>query len=311
MSFFRAIIKASLLERKLLRYQEEKKVALNDYLKGRKRRRAKIPPKFTSIEQQFAGASLWRRMRKDGTFANAVMKSFFGFCGGFVLTYIFFVFFVFQLNFTMWSATCLASVVGCILTLGLAFSKRVRCMVFLLLPQFFSKRGRQALAAYAFILALTGPAKNTLHNTNVLSESLACGQEQLKSAAREVINIIKKPYYAIKNAIKKLASIISKIIEKLRAAFTALKKIIMGILGVIKSAFQWLGSVVNICNKKFGTPFQRCMNVFDDAIVDCKAKLGSVFGWMCSVAYVASALCYTVKFLGKYQINGKYYIIRY
>lgn len=55
-----------------------------------------------------------------------------------------------------------------------------RCVVFLLLPQFFSKRGRQALMAYAFILALTGPAKNTLHNIGVLAESLACGQVQKK-----------------------------------------------------------------------------------------------------------------------------------
>ena len=43
------------------------------------------------------------------------------------------------------------------------------------MPQFFSKRGRQAVMAYAFILALTGPAKNTLHNIGALSESLSCG----------------------------------------------------------------------------------------------------------------------------------------
>lgn len=51
-----------------------------------------------------------------------------------------------------------------------------RCTVFLCIPQLFSKRGRQALLAYAFILALSGPAKNTLHNVEVMSESLACGQ---------------------------------------------------------------------------------------------------------------------------------------
>lgn len=50
------------------------------------------------------------------------------------------------------------------------------CIVFLTLPQLFSKRGRQALLAYAFILAITGPAKNTLNNMGILSESLACGQ---------------------------------------------------------------------------------------------------------------------------------------
>lgn len=299
MSFLCTLIKARKIEKKLLSYQEEKKVSLNNYLKGRVRKRRKREEKLNILDRHLARATLWRKMRREGTFPNEVMKSFLGFFGGFLLTYVFFIFFIFQLNFVLWSATVMSSVVGSVLTLGLAFSKRIRCIVFLLLPQFFSKRGRQALAAYAFILALTGPAKNTLHNTSVLSESLACGQDQLKSAAKEILDLIKKPFYAIRDAIKTVVSVIKKIVQKLKAAFLALKRIIMGILDVIKSAFQWLGSVVNICNKKVGTPFQRCMNVFDDAIVDCKAKLGSVLGWMCSVAYVASALCYTVKFLGK------------
>lgn len=51
-----------------------------------------------------------------------------------------------------------------------------RCTVFMVLPHFFTTKGRQALLAYAFILALTGPAKNTLRNLGVMSESLACGQ---------------------------------------------------------------------------------------------------------------------------------------
>ena len=51
-----------------------------------------------------------------------------------------------------------------------------RVVVFLMLPQFLSKNGRQALIAYAFILALTGPAKNTLRNVEIMSESMACEQ---------------------------------------------------------------------------------------------------------------------------------------
>lgn len=45
-----------------------------------------------------------------------------------------------------------------------------------MLPQFISKNGRQALIAYAFILVLTGPAKNALRNTEIMSESVACEQ---------------------------------------------------------------------------------------------------------------------------------------
>ena len=65
-------------------------------------------------------------LRTDGTFENYVLKSIFGFLGGICLTYLFFMFFIFQLNFTLSSATLLCSFVGVVLTIGLAFSRRVR-----------------------------------------------------------------------------------------------------------------------------------------------------------------------------------------
>lgn len=65
-------------------------------------------------------------LRHDGSCENFTLKSVLGFAGGFFLTYIFFWFFVFQLNFKLSSATIMCSVFGCILTIGLAFSYKVR-----------------------------------------------------------------------------------------------------------------------------------------------------------------------------------------
>ena len=65
-------------------------------------------------------------LRTDGTLENYVLKSICGFFAGVFLTYMFFVFFVFQLHFALTSATVICSIVGIILTLGLAFSPRVR-----------------------------------------------------------------------------------------------------------------------------------------------------------------------------------------
>lgn len=64
---------------------------------------------------------------------------------------------------------------------------------------------------------------------------------------------------------------------------------------MITSVFQWLGSIVNICNKKLGTPFDRCQRVFDGAVADCKANLGPLFGGICNLTYIVGALCYIVK----------------
>ncbi|KAI4499686.1 hypothetical protein M0802_005256 [Mischocyttarus mexicanus] len=160
---------------------------------------------------------------------------------------------------------------------------------------FFSKRGRQALVAYAFILTLTGPGKNVLRNINVLTESLVCGQEQLKEAVKSILDIIKEPFYALKDAIMKVVKAVRIIVSKIKKTFIAIKRLVLSIIKVITAVFQWLGSVVNICNKKLGTPFERCQRVFEGAVADCRAKLGPIFGGICDLTYIVSALCWIVK----------------
>lgn len=66
------------------------------------------------------------RLGHDGTCENFTFKSVVGFMGGFLLTYIFFMFFVFQLNFKLSTATIMCALLGSILTIGLAFSTTVR-----------------------------------------------------------------------------------------------------------------------------------------------------------------------------------------
>lgn len=66
------------------------------------------------------------KLRHEGTCENFTLKSVAGFIGGFLLTYIFFMFFVFQLNFKLSTATIMCSFFGSILTIGLAFSYKVR-----------------------------------------------------------------------------------------------------------------------------------------------------------------------------------------
>ncbi|XP_072766623.1 uncharacterized protein [Anoplolepis gracilipes] len=311
MAFFQLILKARKLEKARLRYEDEKlrSIEISEGVKPRftlkqrlRRKRLKYRKKvkhfWSRIISPLKYTWVYRKvklLRTDGTLENYIWKSIFGFLGGIFLIYMFFVFFVIQLNFTLSSVTMLCSVLGMILTLGLAFSYRVRCIVFLLLPQFFSKRGRQALMAYAFILTLTGPGKNTLHNTSVLSESLVCGQEQLKQAVKSVIDLIKEPFYALRDAISKVIKTVKVVVKKIKRTLVAIKRLVLSILRVITSVFQWLGSIVNICNKKLGTPFDRCQRVFDGAVADCKAKLGPLFGGICNLTYIVGALCYIVK----------------
>jgi len=134
-----------------------------------------------------------------------------------------------QLKFSLIKSTWLCSFLGLGFTLGLAFSERVRCLVLLILPQFFSKRGRSALIGYAFMLALFGPAANTTKNIQVLTGSMTCGQEQFKAAVQNIIDIMQKPFIAIKDAVKYVIVIITKVLKKVKKVLHHIKNLIFGI----------------------------------------------------------------------------------
>lgn len=65
-------------------------------------------------------------LRTDKTFLNFIWKSILGFVGGIILTYLCFMFFVFQLGISLIHATVMSSIIGVLLTLGLVFSYRAR-----------------------------------------------------------------------------------------------------------------------------------------------------------------------------------------
>jgi hypothetical protein len=55
-----------------------------------------------------------------------------------------------------------------VLTLGMAFSLTTRCLVFLTLPNMFSKQGRSFLLMYVTMLVFSYPAANIATNLKVV-----------------------------------------------------------------------------------------------------------------------------------------------
>lgn len=51
---------------------------------------------------------------------------------------------------------------------------------------------------------------------------------------------------------------------------------------------------MKMCNTKFGTPYERCMNVSKVAMQDCLEKLGPI-GGLCHLTHIFSAICYAAK----------------
>ncbi|XP_050072908.1 DC-STAMP domain-containing protein 2-like [Anopheles maculipalpis] len=173
-------------------------------------------------------------------------------------------------------------------------SKGARCVSMLLVPQFISKRGRAALIGYIFLLTVTGPTANTMHNVEVLGETLSCTQEQLKVAILDTISALKVPFLAMKKIIDELLKTVERSFMKVQGTLMEMLKLVKRILHSMKKAYNWLGDVVSVCNDKLGTPSERCLQALDQTIDGCKEEMGAM-DFLCEVTQVGKTVCYGAK----------------
>ncbi|CAH2241147.1 jg11597 [Pararge aegeria aegeria] len=312
MAYFTSLWKARIIEKCKREYEDEK---INSILASN----TKIPRKTTSVMQTWRiyrrdtktritgklrklfpeGSSVsnfYYYLQTDKAFPNFVLKSVGGFLGGIVLTYLCFMFFVFQLSISLIHATIMSSVIGVLLTLGLAFSYRIRCLVFLLIPQLFSRVGRYTITCYALVLILTGPATNTFKNLEVLSESMACSQEQIKTNVIQINESMKKPFDAMKDSIKLMVETINRLTSTVNEIIFKISVLTTSISDVIQSSISWLNSVGDICNQKFGTPYDYCMKAVNRGVMNCRKTFSEDLSWLCTASSAsAKSACLTVK----------------
>jgi hypothetical protein len=127
------------------------------------------------------------RLKYHGSYENQVLKSLLGFLGGTFLNYLLYFYLIYHLRIRLLIATIWCLVLGNVLTLGLAFSDVVRCVVLLILPSLFSSKGRTAVLAAAMIMVFNGPLMNAGENAMRLGGTIQCGQELLKNTTKEVV----------------------------------------------------------------------------------------------------------------------------
>lgn len=140
MAYFSSIWKARIIERCRQEYENEKIISILTS-------KTEIPRKTMMQKWRFYGHNTKRRfkgrlrelfpdgssvsnlyfyLKSDHAFPSLFMKSAIGFVGGIALTYLCFIFFVYQLSISYPHATVMSSIIGVLLTLGLAFSTRIR-----------------------------------------------------------------------------------------------------------------------------------------------------------------------------------------
>uniref|UniRef100_A0A1B0BRA2 Dendritic cell-specific transmembrane protein-like domain-containing protein n=1 Tax=Glossina palpalis gambiensis TaxID=67801 RepID=A0A1B0BRA2_9MUSC len=237
-------------------------------------------------------ASLFRRLLESNIPIHDVLTFMtIGYVVGFIITIIWYNCVTEkELNVARW----VFFIIFGFIALLMGHSKEVRCTITLAIPILCSSRGRSLIVALAFFFAVSGPTANMFKNIDVMTSSITCGQMQLKQALSDMLDTLKVPLVAIKEAILVAIKELKNVMKKVQLVLYHIQELIIILLASIKNAFDWLRNIVSMCNKEFGTPFERCMNTANDAMISCREKLGPLKA-LCHLTKLFSMFCYAAK----------------
>ncbi|RUS84288.1 hypothetical protein EGW08_007932, partial [Elysia chlorotica] len=234
------------------------------------------------------------RLCTPGQYMHEVIKSFFCFVCGLLLSMGIFFFFSFQLEVNLELALAIAIFSGLFLSIGLAFFNTIRCLVLISFPNFASSKGRSFIIMYAMVLILNHPVQDFSHNLEVLTDAATCGQSLALNETKKLAEAAAAPLVSIISGIKVMLKGIRRLADALRKAFKALQRAVEEIISIIGKVFKWLAGMTDVCNKNMGNPFRKCKKVFQDGYNRCRRKLW-IFKFLCSVVRLVKKVCYIAR----------------
>ncbi|XP_063953393.1 DC-STAMP domain-containing protein 2-like [Lytechinus pictus] len=230
----------------------------------------------------------WKWCCVPGSYPNTLGKNIGGFLSGCILAFIFYFIFIFIIGYDWKRALTTTSILGFIFCFGLAFSSRVRCIVMLMLPQFFTGKGRVILMAYGYILLLGGPLANLTYNLDAASRAQACGRALAMNQSSTIFQIVTSPLSGIVDGVKDMIETVKTLVKKAHDAFMALVDAVKAIGDAIQAFFDWLDGMVDRCNEKMGRPRDICYDKFEEGEKKCRAK---GLSFVCNIVDLTSKIC--------------------
>ncbi|XP_052816598.1 DC-STAMP domain-containing protein 2-like isoform X2 [Mya arenaria] len=144
---------------------------------------------------------------------NKRIKAVFGALSGFVIGGLFYVILRYSFNYSPLQAGIIVAISTVLICFGLALSSRCRCIMAVVLPNFFTGKGRALFLSIIFGFLLTGPIANIVHNAKETGSSMGCTVELITDQARVLQRQLAEP-------VKDMASYIAKQKQELEAFIT-------------------------------------------------------------------------------------------
>ncbi|XP_077132143.1 DC-STAMP domain-containing protein 2 [Ranitomeya variabilis] len=235
------------------------------------------------------------KIRED-TETKVAVRRFAGFLTGIVLTTLYAMIVLFVKNYNLWFCLTTSVVIGFFLTLGMAFSLRVRVTVLLMLPQILSGEAKTVILFIAFTLVLQGPGANVVENIQRSTASMACGAELAVNETRELASKITKPLMSALNALKSIGKKIRSATDSTSRFFRKFFDGLKHAMKNLRAVWAFIANIGDICSEELERPYIKCNKAFDEAKDNC-FKVMSFMGFLCYILDVFRPLCGLAKII--------------
>ncbi|KAL3876418.1 hypothetical protein ACJMK2_034267 [Sinanodonta woodiana] len=180
-------------------------------------------------------ACIWRFVGPVYSFLRSspeeykILKMCLGFPFGALVAYVLYSILIQPIQLGKETRELIGGVMGLVLASGYAMSVQVRCIVFLIVPTFFSKTGRSYIGTFAIAYLLSGPIQNIIENGQEVTRSLTCAAELAANQTRTRIEFRLAPVAIVLQEMQAEGFFINAAGQKIQRAFKPMRKEIEGV----------------------------------------------------------------------------------
>ncbi|XP_060109230.1 DC-STAMP domain-containing protein 2 [Heteronotia binoei] len=226
----------------------------------------------------------------EDTMGRATMRSLGGFALGMTTATLYAGLVIFVQGYNIWY--CLVSTISLAagLGFGMAFSYKVRVTVLLVLPQMFSRETKTILLVLAFGLAMQGPFANIVRNFTRSAEAVSCGAELALNQTTEMLQRARQPLLNALQKIKDIAKKAKVVGDRVRKLFRSVMDSVRHVAHCLRNVWYWLLNLGEVCNRELGTPYRKCVRIFDNAQDECERAIPLLY-FLCYIVLLFKPLC--------------------
>ncbi|KAM9214666.1 DC-STAMP domain-containing protein 2 [Leptosomus discolor] len=247
------------------------------------KRRGKSPAPQAGDEQP-------QQMPEKAAEAREFARSIGSFVLGMVLASLYGALVLLAQGHDIWYCLVTTISLGAGLGLGMAFSAKMRITVLLSLPHIFTREGKTLLLVVALGMAVQGPCTNILHNFSQTAESLSCGAELALNQTAERLQQAQEPLLNVLAKIKDITQKAKVVGDRIRKFFRSIMDSVSHVARAVRNVWLWLVSMGRVCNRELGTPYSRCLRLFDEAKDSCERAIPFYF-FLCYIIVTFKSFC--------------------